>query len=44
MDRGRSLRPAPVLPASMANETNRLANGFQVPVDERRAKAARGER
>lgn len=27
----------------MANETNRLANGFQVPVDERLAKAARGE-
>ena len=28
----------------MANETNRLANGFRVPVDERLAKAARGEK
>lgn len=26
----------------MANETNRLANGFRVPVDEKLAKAARG--
>lgn len=28
----------------MANETNRLANGFRVPVDEKLAKAARGDR
>lgn len=27
----------------MANETNRLANGYQVPVDERLAAIARGE-
>ncbi len=27
----------------MANETNRLANGYQVPVDERLAAVARGE-
>ena len=28
----------------MANETNRLATGFRVPVDERLEKAARGEK